>query len=105
MPIYECNSACTCPAHCRNRIVQRGISQRIQVFKTKYKGWAVRALERIPVGSFVCEYVGEVITTDEAERRGIEYDKVRVREGEKMGGSRCRPPPAPATPPPSGARL
>ena len=35
----------------------------------------MRALERIPVGTFVCEYVGEVITTEEAERRGVEYDK------------------------------
>ena len=50
MPIYECNSACRCPPTCRNRVVQRGISKRIEVFKTKYKGWAVRALERIPVG-------------------------------------------------------
>ena len=75
MPIYECNSACACPGDCLNRIVQRGISKRLQVFKTKYKGWAVRALERIPTGAFVCEYTGEVISTDEAERRGLQYDK------------------------------
>ena len=35
----------------------------------------MRALEYIPRGSFVVEYIGEVITTDEAERRGVEYDK------------------------------
>jgi len=75
MPIYECNAACSCPPDCRNRVVQRGICKSIQVFKTRHKGWAVRALERIPIGSFVVEYVGEVITTEEAERRGIEYDK------------------------------
>ena len=48
---------------------------RIEVFKTKYKGWAVRALQPIPSGTFVMEYLGEVITTEEAERRGVEYDK------------------------------
>ena len=80
MPIYECNSACRCPPTCRNRVVQRGISKRIEVFKTKYKGWAVRALEKIPAGAFVVEYLGEVIPTDEAERRGVEYDKVAVAE-------------------------
>ena len=74
-PLYECNSACHCDPTCRNRIVQRGIKARIQVYKTRYKGWAVRALETIPAGSFVMEYVGEVIRTDEAERRGVEYDK------------------------------
>ena len=40
---------------------------RIQVFKTRYKGWAVRALERVPSGTFVCEYVGEAIFTNEAD--------------------------------------
>ena len=74
-PIYECNAACACPGTCSNRVVQRGIAARLQVFKTFQKGWAVRPLERILAGSFICEYVGEVITTDEAERRGIEYDK------------------------------
>jgi hypothetical protein len=74
-PIYECNAACACPYTCSNRVVQRGISTRLQVFKTRFKGWAVRPLQRIPAGTFVCEYVGEVITTDEAERRGVEYDK------------------------------
>lgn len=74
-PIYECNAACACGEACGNRVVQRGISKRIQVFKTRHKGWAVRALEYIPQGSFVVEYIGEVITTDEAERRGVEYDK------------------------------
>ncbi|KAL1505013.1 hypothetical protein AB1Y20_008776 [Prymnesium parvum] len=74
-PLYECNAACRCPRRCANRVVQRGISRRLQVFKTRAKGWAVRTLEPIPAGAFVCEYVGEVITTDEAERRGVEYDR------------------------------
>ena len=29
--IYECNAACACPPECSNRVVQRGISKRIQV--------------------------------------------------------------------------
>ena len=74
-PIYECNAACGCAPTCRNRVVQRGIAQSIQVYKTRHKGWAVRALAPIPKGSFVCEYTGEIITTEEAERRGVEYDK------------------------------
>ena len=55
--------------------MQRGIQVALQVFKTRHKGWAVRALEHIKAGTFVCEYTGEIIPTDEAERRGLQYDK------------------------------
>ena len=34
------------------------------------QGWAVRAAQSIPRGTFICEYVGEVIDDQEAERRG-----------------------------------
>ena len=73
--LYECNSACACAVDCRNRVVQRGVRVRLQVYKTSHKGWAVRALEPVSAGTFVCEYLGEIITNDEAERRGLEYDR------------------------------
>ena len=38
-------------------------------------GWGVKALENIKKGSFVVEYVGEVITSEEAEKRGEKYGK------------------------------
>ena len=41
-------------------------------------GWGVKALERIKKGSFVVEYVGEVITSEEAEERGKTYGKIRL---------------------------
>ena len=34
----------------------------------------MKAMERISAGSFVVEYVGEVITNEEAEERGKKYD-------------------------------
>ena len=36
-------------------------------------GWGVKTLENIKKGSFVVEYVGEVITNEEAEERGKKY--------------------------------
>lgn len=72
--IYECNSACACAPTCRNRVVQRDVSVRLEVFKTRHKGWAVRALEPVRPGGFVCEYVGEIIASEVAERRGVLYD-------------------------------
>jgi SET domain-containing protein len=47
------------------------------VFKTKHKGWGVRAIKPIPKGTFVCEYLGEIITTKEAENRGLYYDAIQ----------------------------
>ncbi|KAG8059673.1 hypothetical protein GUJ93_ZPchr0002g23056 [Zizania palustris] len=69
-PIYECNSSCTCDTSCQNRVLQRGLLVKLELFKTENKGWAVRAAEPIPQGTFVCEYIGEVLKMkdDEAMR-------------------------------------
>ncbi|KAI0221973.1 hypothetical protein L0F63_007450, partial [Massospora cicadina] len=72
--IFECNMKCNCPPDCINRVTQRGRTVRLQIFKTLQKGWGVRALEDIPKGRFVVEYVGEIINDEEAERRGRVYD-------------------------------
>ncbi|NWZ14674.1 SETMR methyltransferase, partial [Agelaius phoeniceus] len=68
-PVFECNSLCCCGEGCQNRLVQRGLQLRLQVFRTPHKGWGVRALQPIPEGSFVCEYAGEVLGFAEAQRR------------------------------------
>ncbi|NWU01194.1 SETMR methyltransferase, partial [Urocynchramus pylzowi] len=68
-PAFECNSLCRCGEGCQNRLVQRGLRLRLQVFRTRCKGWGVRALQPIPGGSFVCEYAGEVLGCAEAQRR------------------------------------
>uniref|UniRef100_A0A8C3UWR3 Histone-lysine N-methyltransferase n=1 Tax=Catharus ustulatus TaxID=91951 RepID=A0A8C3UWR3_CATUS len=62
--IYECNSRCRCGEECPNRVVQRGIRYDL-----------LRTLQRIRKNSFVMEYVGEIITSEEAERRGQVYDR------------------------------
>uniref|UniRef100_A0A8C2ZT39 Euchromatic histone-lysine N-methyltransferase 1b n=1 Tax=Cyclopterus lumpus TaxID=8103 RepID=A0A8C2ZT39_CYCLU len=67
--IFECNHACSCWRTCKNRVVQNGIRTRLQVFRTSKKGWGVRAVQDIPQGTFVCEYVGEIISEAEAEMR------------------------------------
>ncbi|XP_056288053.1 histone-lysine N-methyltransferase EHMT1 isoform X3 [Pseudoliparis swirei] len=67
--IFECNHACSCWRTCKNRVVQNGIRTRLQVFRTRKKGWGVRAVQDIPQGTFVCEYVGEIISEAEAELR------------------------------------
>lgn len=74
--IYECNAKCKCGAGCRNRVVQNGRKVPLCIFRTANGcGWGVRAMRKIHCGEFVCEYVGEVITHEEAEIRGRAYDQ------------------------------
>lgn len=59
--------------HCGNRVVQRGITCKLQVFLTEEgKGWGVRTLEELPKGTFVCEYVGEIVTNTELYDRNMQ---------------------------------
>merc|ERR1719481_2391125 len=74
-PIYECNKRCQCDPECINRVVQKGRKHKLAIFRTDNGcGWGVKALENIKSGSFVVEYVGEVITSEQAEERGKKYD-------------------------------
>ncbi|XP_071560297.1 histone-lysine N-methyltransferase EHMT2 [Temnothorax nylanderi] len=68
--LFECNPACDCNRiTCNNRVVQHGLTQRFQLFRTKGKGWGLRTLRHIPKGTYVCEYVGEIISDSEADHR------------------------------------
>lgn len=68
--VYECNSMCKCDISCKNRVLQRGIQVKLQVFRTQLKGWAVCAGEFIPRGTFVCEYIGVIKDSKEMHKRG-----------------------------------
>ncbi|WOK98484.1 histone-lysine N-methyltransferase SUVR5 isoform X1 [Canna indica] len=72
-PVYECNSRCKCGATCPNRVLQRGVQVKLEIFRTEKKGWAVRAVEAISRGTFVCEYIGEVLNDEEAKKKGERY--------------------------------
>lgn len=68
--LFECNEMCSCNVKlCRNRVVQRGFKARFQLFRTVGKGWGVRTLTLIPKGTYVCEYIGEIISDCEADQR------------------------------------
>lgn len=74
-PIYECNNMCKCGPDCRNRVVQHGNIRSLCIFKTSDgRGWGVKTMRLILEGQFLCEYIGEIINAEEAERRGAVYD-------------------------------
>ncbi|KAF9611401.1 hypothetical protein IFM89_032070 [Coptis chinensis] len=67
--VYECGRACKCPPSCYNRVSQHGIKFQLELFKTDSRGWGVRSLTSISSGSFICEYIGELLQDNEAEQR------------------------------------
>ncbi|KAH7443906.1 hypothetical protein KP509_02G055100 [Ceratopteris richardii] len=67
--IFECGKYCSCSSSCRNRAPEKGSKFRLEVFKTMNKGWGVRALDIIPAGSFITEFIGKVIIE---EQRALE---------------------------------
>ncbi|XP_074605826.1 histone-lysine N-methyltransferase SETDB1-like isoform X4 [Acropora palmata] len=91
--IYECNGNCACGPQCFNRVVQNGIQLRLQVFKTENRGWGLRCLDDIPMGTFVCTYAGQILNEDMANKEGrdfgdeylAELDHIEVVEKAKEG--------------------
>ncbi|XP_068612562.1 histone-lysine N-methyltransferase SETDB2 [Brachionichthys hirsutus] len=60
--VYECGPWCGCDwARCRNRLVQRGIRVRLQVYETDGRGWGVRCRDDVDRGTFVCIYAGVIL--------------------------------------------
>uniref|UniRef100_A0A3Q2D413 SET domain-containing protein n=1 Tax=Cyprinodon variegatus TaxID=28743 RepID=A0A3Q2D413_CYPVA len=50
-------------------------------------GWGVRALQDIPQGKFICEYIGEIISNTEADKR--ENDSFLFTLDNKVGEPFC----------------
>uniref|UniRef100_A0A1A8BVD4 Histone-lysine N-methyltransferase SETDB2 n=1 Tax=Nothobranchius kadleci TaxID=1051664 RepID=A0A1A8BVD4_NOTKA len=60
--LYECGPWCGCVrSRCQNRLVQRGLRVRLQVFQTEDRGWGVRCRDDLDRGTFVCIYAGVVL--------------------------------------------
>lgn len=50
-------------------LLQRGRQIPLVIFRTRKSGWSIRTVNKIPVNTFVMEYIGEVIAFSEAEQR------------------------------------
>lgn len=72
--IYECNALCSChAAKCKNRVVGRGPSERLEVFRctNPAKGWGIRCRSDILPGTYIADYIGEILLEADAETRGL----------------------------------
>jgi histone-lysine N-methyltransferase SETDB1 len=45
---------------------------RLQLFKTNSKGWGLRCLDDVAMGTFLCIYAGELLSEDQSDARGLE---------------------------------
>lgn len=79
--IYECGTSCKCMSSCKNRLSQTGLKFKLEVFKTRDKGWGLRSWDPIRAGSFICEFAGEVIDKtkfNDAENNDYVFDTSRA---------------------------
>ncbi len=66
-PVMECNSNCTCGIECSNRLSQRpGPSINLTPFHTNKKGIGVKCETKLCSGTYLGEYLGEIISASEA---------------------------------------
>ncbi|TVU04460.1 hypothetical protein EJB05_47570, partial [Eragrostis curvula] len=73
--VYECGALCGCPITCVNRVTQRGMKHRLEVFRSTETEWGVRTLDLIQPGAFVCEYSGEVVVMDDQSGNALMEDR------------------------------
>ncbi|XP_052889083.1 uncharacterized protein LOC128297479 [Anopheles moucheti] len=68
--VIECGDLCDCNRRlCRNRVVQHGLHIPLQLCYINGKAWGVRTMLPIPKGSFLVEYVGEILSDEAANHR------------------------------------
>lgn len=103
MTYTECDPAfCNLGDRCSNLAIQKHLSPAVvERFMTEEKGWGIQTKTAIPAGTFIMEYLGEVVTDKEFKRRmHTDYQKDShhyclhlgeglVIDGHRMGGE-CR---------------
>lgn len=78
--LVECvNGKLGCGDNCRNQRFQKHQYAPIQVFDTDNKGYGVRAQAPLKKGTFIYEYIGEVIGEDDFRKRMVEYDQAHIK--------------------------
>ncbi|KAF8935885.1 histone methyltransferase set2 [Dissophora ornata] len=77
--LVECiEDDCPCGSYCLNRRFQTKENANVDVVKTEKKGYGLRALQNLAPGTFVMEYIGEVLPHASFVKRTREYSLAGV---------------------------
>lgn len=76
MLLIECGPKCTVNDRCTNKVFQKHQNADCTIFKTEKKGFGLIANSYIPPGTFIMEYVGEVLNSKQFEKRATDYSKL-----------------------------
>ncbi|KAJ1889701.1 hypothetical protein LPJ66_007889, partial [Kickxella alabastrina] len=76
----ECNAlTCPCGSYCLNRRFQKRQYAKVRIIDAGRKGFGMQALEDLDTGSFVMEYMGEVVTAGEFRKRAGVYQSEGIQ--------------------------
>lgn len=76
MLLIECGPKCVVGDRCTNKRFQKHENSDCTIFKTEKKGYGLIASSYIPAGTFIMEYVGEVLNSKQFEKRANDYSKL-----------------------------
>ena len=77
--MIECGKDCSLGKLCANKRFQNIENAPTEVFKTTNKGVGLRATDELSNGTFVMEYVGEVLDYNKFRKRAKKYSKDDVQ--------------------------
>lgn len=76
----ECGAGCDEAnfLKCKNVSIQRGDHKHLMLGRSEIAGWGTFLKQSVKKHDYIHEYVGEIISHKEAERRGLVYDKLNL---------------------------